>query len=439
MGEGNLRAVLLIGALVVGCHAPVKDSQEVVYVLSIGDASVTADFPDASNTDAAPEAGKASVDTDSGAGHPTASVDTLTGESSEHADSVPSHQVSGETVETVQLTDVLDAGPSLSASTALTTGDSGESTSLTGATATEGLSVPASEPALLDYDRDGLADAIDSDDDDDGLSDQDEIASSSNPLDALSPVGHTSSHPGSVLSDPCVQAALSEYAQYRESHGIPPLPVNLQHTQLDLSGYYLGRNGDGSREVSNLDDGYGFDFQLEFAFKRLPGTDDVYQSWGVGAGFDGVRFFWFRTPRVFRSDGTSVTQFARQDGGLVLVQTMEHITDDGDFLITTELWITVSNSGLYPGGVCNMTGERWTANYWALQSRTSPRELTHMCTDDVNAYVPDMPGVPWQTESETCSCTHSVNDARLDKTCTPLPTSDMDAGLSAPPQQMRLE
>lgn len=257
--------------------------------------------------------------------------------------------------------------------------------------------VEASLPTSRDFDEDGLVDADDWDDDDDGIAD----SLDDQPLVATISPGAASAYPGALLADPCVAKALKEYEELRVVRPeLREVVLHRGHDLPDLSGLYRAPFGNGRLVAGSDDPTPGFIEGVELKFTR--GGEDWYHIDGVAFDTHGSGGSWQTFPHVHRGTATQFSRFTRDPGSVNI--TSGHLDPDLDEVDLVVINILVSVDGTYEGQVCPF-------DYWHVfeidrfEYLPSAEEVLYMCTDEGNAYVP---GSVWSRQTGVaCSCTTS--------------------------------
>lgn len=255
----------------------------------------------------------------------------------------------------------------------------------------------------LDTDDDGMGDACDSDDDNDGFADVDDPA----PLDASIP-GNFST-PEAILADPRVAAAIAAF----EDAGYV-FPTHTELNPPDITGYYkqarlansVVASGDGSSigqgSVANeqrmvVSEGTS----VASALVEYEGGVAVSYSSGSGA--------------LLRGQGAEFTKYSRlkfvctsaTPNPIIhyLSITSGSVDSNGHLVDLLSVSVTVADNGIT---TCGLLGNQeveggWVASTLPLLTKATASDLDYMCVDSEDAYVPEE---TWAREGDVvCECT----------------------------------
>lgn len=266
---------------------------------------------------------------------------------------------------------------------------------------------PIAEP---DLDGDGVADSLDSDDDNDGFLDVDDSA----PRDPNTPGDFST--PEAILDDTLVRNAITE----AEAQGFT-IDALIGGTPPDLGGYYLEPDDETTFVASDNGESVGgtrlgAEFRYDF---RADGRVD-----GAVVSFDGnePRAYSFSSNALVRGESERYSRYSRSrltctvDGAnfsvlFVGISTGRIDANSGDIVGRRRLSVSVATDGtrtercnqLIAGGAEIVGG--WSASESSRVFRVEPTEYRFMCVtnDRLRAFAPTE---SWTEENgESCTCT----------------------------------
>lgn len=262
-------------------------------------------------------------------------------------------------------------------------------------------------PDQTDTDHDGVGDACDPDDDNDGFLDGDDPA----PLDASIPGDFST--PEAVLADPRVKTALKA-----ASDAGYPVATHTEHDAPSVAGYYSSADATGTFVATG--DGTSVGNAIAGGESRLAMTSsDTFDSAGVG--FTGGSPVSYSVTRGQMLRGTEHEISVYSTGKAVCTISGAHYTvwvisvasatldaTSGDWKDNASVGVSVLTDGSlttackdsFAGNVEVEGG--WYASQRPLSAKIQPSALEYMCVDGDEGYIPEE---TWTgSGNKACSC-----------------------------------
>jgi len=265
-------------------------------------------------------------------------------------------------------------------------------------------------PSQLDTDGDGMGDACDADDDNDGFSDGDDPA----PLDSTVPGDFST--PEAILDNSLLRQALDE----AEEQGIV-VAAEKGLNPPDISGFYVRRDLLGV--FTSTSDGTDIGRPLVGAESRLnirPGN--LVDSASVSFTLNAAISFGFGQGSLIRGEGNRFTIYSRSkstctesgsdyDTFGVSISSATLDADTGNVVDRTAIGVTVDAAGTLTQACANRSAGGselvggWSATAVSSVERVEPTNLSFMCVDEDSAYAPTE---SWtSSDGMACSCTEN--------------------------------
>jgi hypothetical protein len=266
-----------------------------------------------------------------------------------------------------------------------------------------------------DTDADGVGDACDDDDDDDGFRDGDDPA----PTDRTSPGDFST--PEKILADPKVRAALEAL----EADGVEGPAQHTDKNPPNIDGLYVRASSTGSVVAS----GNGVDIDQRIVGREtqyVTRSDGTLDSKGVSFESSAPISYELGYGALLRGEGSSFTIYSRTkgvctEGGAEATRWIVTISSGtldpatGDLLDLRNLGVTVAVAGTMTDACTKRAaGDGALLGGWALielplTEKVDLGELSYLCVDESNVYVPTE---AWARDDGTkCACTEGYEVA----------------------------
>lgn len=262
-------------------------------------------------------------------------------------------------------------------------------------------------PGQTDTDGDGVTDACDEDDDDDGFRDGDDPA----PLDPSIPGDFST--PEAILANPLVKTALKGAADANAA-----VATHTERTPPDVSGYYV--TADGGGEFVATGDGTDIGRLLAGSENRLTsGKDDTIDSAWVGFTSGSPYGYGTSLGELLRGTSNEITVYSR--GKAICTEGGAHysywtvtigsatIDSSGNWTDQRSILVNVLTDGTLNAACANRIGGNaevtggWSAVTTPLTKKVkTTSSLQYMCVDGSSAYIPEE---TWrESGGNACEC-----------------------------------